>query len=489
FIPVCVPGTRRPAELATVRAQVAALLQGATDLPPVSLLPLATMQRRAWLDMRDRLSDTLRAELDLLRKTPVLLNTDLRSRDLPLAELRQAERGVGDHALTLFDTGTSMVFDQSHIFFDGAWGAALAEILTNEALAWANYLRTLLPQGPSAMPVIAPTFQFTAREQQRIAAAPRVTPEISAESDDVDLRGVQVVRRLLRQRNEELRLTVNDMLLLYRAIHAVTYQIDPALREELERGTRRRKKTTRAAYAAALEAVTATQAHSPAILIPVDASMRAPRERLHPLTLEVPLGELDLLALHQRALAALEASEAAGSSRGTRKAFGEAQGVYLATLGGFGVWMAKLKDLAAEGESTAVGTIKLLAHLPTAVQRVLDRVPRQVDMLNDLIKGREVFSNVGAVASSSTLRRFSTARDDNNQKTLAWGVITDADGTLHVALRDFRPHVALLIAEGQRDVARRVTYDYLAAYVHGLNQFVYEVQRIARVSHQPKRKR
>ncbi len=96
---------------------------------------------------------------------------------------------------------------------------------------------------------------------------------------------------------------------------------------------------------------------------------------------------------------------------------------------------------------------------------------------------------MGAVASGSTLQRFITAKDDNDQKTLAWGVITDADGTLHVALRDFRPHVALLIAEGQRDVAQRVTHDYLAAYVHGLNQFVYEVQRIARVSHQPKRKR
>jgi hypothetical protein len=77
--------------------------------------------------------------------------------------------------------------------------------------------------------------------------------------------------------------------------------------------------------------------------------------------------------------------------------------VYLATLGGFSAWLAKLKTMAAAGESTAVGSLKLLAHLPKAVQRALDRIPHQFDMLNDLIKGREVFSNVGAVAPTSTL--------------------------------------------------------------------------------------
>jgi hypothetical protein len=68
-------------------------------------------------------------------------------------------------------------------------------------------------------------------------------------------------------------------------------------------------------------------------------------------------------------------------------------------------------------------------------------------------------------------------------------VLTDAGGTLHLALRDFRPHVGLLIAEGQRDVAQRLTADYLTAYVRGLNQYVYEVQRITHVSPSSKRRR
>ncbi len=88
-------------------------------------------------------------DLDNLRFAPILISADTRSRSLPLSELRQAERGVGSHALTIFDTGETFVFDQSHIFFDGAWGTALSEIMTNEALSWARYLNLLPSPTPA----------------------------------------------------------------------------------------------------------------------------------------------------------------------------------------------------------------------------------------------------------------------------------------------------------------------------------------------------
>jgi hypothetical protein len=116
--------------------------------------------------------------------------------------------------------------------------------------------------------------------------------------------------------------------------------------------------------------------------------------------------------------------------------------------------------------------------MPTPIQRLLDDIPSRFDVLNDIIKGREVFSNVGAVAKSSTLTRFITAKDDNDKKTLAWGVLTDAGNVMHVTLRDFRPHVALLEAAGQRDLARRLAQDYLAAYVRGLNQYILDLRRM-----------
>jgi hypothetical protein len=144
--------------------------------------------------------------------------------------------------------------------------------------------------------------------------------------------------------------------------------------------------------------------------------------------------------------------------------------------------LSRAKEIANAGESGSVGTIKLLAHMPAPLQRMLDQVPGRFDVLNDIIKGREVFSNVGAVAPSSTLTRFITAKDDNEKKTLAWGVITDARGVMRVSLRDFRPHVAALAACGRNDLAARITQDYLSTYAHGLNDFIRDLQRITRAS-------
>ena len=109
---------------------------------------------------------------------------------------------------------------------------------------------------------------------------------------------------------------------------------------------------------------------------------------------------------------------------------------------------------------------------------MLNAIPSSFDILNDLIKGREVFSNLGVVPKGSSVTRFITAKDDNAQKTLAWGVSTDNNGCLHLSLRDFRPHVRLFIACGHKEVATRITQDYLNSYAEGLNQFVRDLQRI-----------
>jgi len=129
LIPACLPGSDRPADLQTVRDKVAAAF-AETGPGEQACLPhtLAQIKRSAWPDLRHKMAPGLVQELDRLRQAPVWFNSDQRPRRLPLAELRQAARGRGDHALTLFDTGETLVFDQSHIFFDGTWGAALAEI-------------------------------------------------------------------------------------------------------------------------------------------------------------------------------------------------------------------------------------------------------------------------------------------------------------------------------------------------------------------------
>jgi hypothetical protein len=481
LIPVCSPGMDQPAEVETVRTQVTALMKYPSDTPPAHLSDLARVKRSALSKLRDKMSQTVLKELDMLRLAPILLNCDQRPISLPLSALRQAERGIGDHALTIFDTGETFVFDQSHIFFDGAWGASFAEIMTNEALSWAVYLNTLPPAQASQTWPYALSFQFQARELDSIRHAPMVTTEASAETDAVNLKAILALRKRFKQRNDLLQLTVNDLLVLYRAIHAATYEPDPGLIAALQDLTH--DNMSQQAAQAALKAIEVSTQVNPVIVIPVDASQRAPRDRLYPMTFEVPLNDLDLLSLHQRVTEALDAYKNASGDRTALYArFDQLQRVYLSTLAGFGAVMSKAKEIALTGESASVGTIKLLAHMPTPLQRLLDQIPGRFDVLNDVIKGREVLSNVGAVAQASTLSRFITAKDDNDKKTLAWGVITDAEGVMRMSLRDFRLHVGMLEAVGHKELATRIVQDYLDTYAHGLNNFVRDLQRITLAS-------
>jgi hypothetical protein len=180
---------------------------------------------------------------------------------------------------------------------------------------------------------------------------------------------------------------------------------------------------------------------------------------------------------HHQALSALNAVRE-DKGRGAWRDFEEAQLTYLRMVGGFGELLSRYKQIALRGESTSTASIKFLAHLPGPIRKLLDNIPNRVDILNEVIKGEEVFSNIGRVAIGSTLRRFMTAKDDNQQKTLSWGVQTDDRGVAHVTLRDFRPHVTVLIEARLEALAQLVAQDYLDAYVDGLNRYVVELAEI-----------
>lgn len=476
LIPVCNPGSDNPTQLQTVRAMVAAALDQTDQTGPTP--PLARIKRSAWPDLRQKLDRDFVTELDRLRLAPILLNCDQRPRTLPLAEIRQGERGRGDHALTLFDTGQTMVFDQSHIFFDGAWGAALAEIMTQEAVYWARQLsEAVTPETAAERRPQKLAFHVHAADLTLLRQAPQVAVELAAETEVINLKAMVKLRRLFKQRSDLLQLTINDLLILYRAIHALTYQPAPQLVGALEELAARPE--SRQAALAALETLRPVEPVNPTILIPIDASQRTPQDRLYPLTFEAPLTQLDFIGLRGRVMAAWKAyQQTAGDRSAAYAEFDRLQREYLATLAGFGRILGQIKAVARAGESFSLGALKLLAHFPAPVQRLLEKIPDNFDLLNDLIKGREAFSNVGAVAPGSTLTRFLSAKDDNDKKTLVWGVLTDAQGVLHLTLRDFRPHGALLLACGQQALAQRLTQHYLNTYAEGLNEFVRELRQI-----------
>jgi hypothetical protein len=53
---------------------------------------------------------------------------------------------------------------------------------------------------------------------------------------------------------------------------------------------------------------------------------------------------------------------------------------------------------------------------------------------------------------------------------------------MRITLRDFRPHVALLVAAGHKDLATGLAQDYLDAYARGLNRFITDLRRITETS-------
>jgi hypothetical protein len=486
LLPVC-DEAGNPLDVLTARAQIAALL-ASPFVTPSQISSLARIRRSALAGLRSKLDPMLVNELDNLKFAPILINTDVRSRPLPLSELRMAERGVGSHALTIFDTGETFVFDQSHIFFDGAWGTALSEIMTNEALSWARYLDMLDRPKPAANRIhTSLTLQLSPTDLDLVQQAPKVTPEAGVENDRVDIKTCLALRKDFKKRSDEIDLTVNDLLVLYRAIHAATYVPSKKLSDEIQRLSE-----TKPDVAASLKQIVEEGSRTnPSILVPMDASLKNPRERVSPLCIEAPLADLNLLRLHSESLKLLDAYENARS--GDRAVlfdtFNATQRKYLATLRGLGTYFSRAKEMASQGESAAAGAIKLLAHLPLPIQRLLDKIPERFESLNNLIKGREVISNVGAVVPSSTLTRFMTAKDDNNQKQLAWGVITDAQPTLRIHLRDFRPHVQTLHNIGRRDLAMLIAQDYLDAYAEGFNRYIRDLARITTASRRSVTKR
>ncbi len=459
-----------------------AILQDKPDVPPASLdRLLCSSRRRDQQALRKLLPDQTLHELELLRMAPVILNWDSTPSDRSLAEIRSGRRGIGDQALTIFRGSKSTVFDLSHIFFDGAWGMAVAEMLTSQAIRTARQL-SRLPK----LEVVPRVKCLTLESSREVAAQAKksaLPAEVSVENTLVRLAPILDVRRHLQMRNNKLTLTVNDILILYRSLFAPIYQPSGDLMRTLREFATSESTKSSLAAEMALNALDNIRQENPALLIPIDASGVSPRERVYPTTFRNPFH--NLLQQHRHALAALDEFNTANMFVRplAHRRFEEARRDYLGSLYAFSEVLQRYKDASLRGESVSTATIKLLAGLPASVQRLLDSLPGHFDVVNDVVKGQEVFSNVGQVAATSSLTRFNTAKDDNEKKVLAWGIMTDASGVMHLSLRDARPHVAALTSIHQQALAQQITQEFLDTYALSLNDFVAELARITRARH------
>lgn len=473
-------GRLRALPAGQIKGRLAAILEG-TPLPgrrspepakqdaiPLDLL-LAASPRAQQGELRAVLAKATQDEIARLRQAPVILNWDLHAADVPLPYVRRGQRGINDHALTVLRTGRSFVFDQSHIFFDGLWGMVVAEVLTNEALYRYHQLTDVSPRLPTGAP--RPLQLLASPKMVQLAHQARRPGEAAAEDDGIHVKRLARLRRWLSQRG--VRLTVNDLLLLYRFLYASEYQPAPQTRRTLKtlhgRATQPEEK---AALQAVDECLAQMQTLNPTLLIPMDASNVAPRERVFPTTFRNPLTDLSTqIATANQVHRAYHKKP----GRATWAAFDQARREMLAHLEAFGEVLNALKAVTMRGESWNTATIRMLAHLPASMQNLLDQIPQRIGVLNEIIKGTEVFSNVGRVARGSSLSRFSSARDDGQTKWFVWGVLTDDSEVMRITLRDFRPFVPLLLQledPAWHQLADSLARDYLQGYVVGFNRFV-----------------
>lgn len=460
----------RPLPSAQVKSLVGAILQQAQATPAVCRTDIQLVQtpRLRYAQFTRLLPPETQESLAQLDTAPIMINWTQRDRNQTLRRIRQTHRGLGNHALTIFRTDSSFIFDQSHIFFDAIWGMVISQIITDGAVDLYQQIRDLLPQAAIPAP---PKLDLSVSQRFLRAVGPHQTPfEVTAETETMDLQLINAARKGLDGMN--VRMTVNDLLTFYRTLHDQRYT--PSV--DLQRQLMALRLKGQDALVEKLDAHwRARRQESVSLLLPMDASFIDPKLRLFPATFRNFLPafadqfEASLRALDEHTYR---------PSPGRRHTFLAARKQILENLLMLVEYFKMLKRITREGESLSTAAIRYLAHLPPGMQGTLDLIPQHVGALNEILKGEEVFSNVGRVDPSSSLVRFMSARDDGRSKVMVWGIMCDSRGNLKATLRDFRPHVPQLLALGEQDLAQLIVQDYLEAYARGLNQFADDLFRL-----------
>jgi len=431
---------------------------------------LAETPRYAQQRLRRHLPTETQREIHDLANAPVIINWDAGASEDWLAKLRRAQRGIGDHALTIRRTDKTFIFDQSHVFFDGTWSLAMAEVFTNAAVQWCRRIITITP-GESHR--VEPLRLQATDNFRKEAEALRQIPEITAETTIWDfITQVSKLRGILSQRGAQL--TINDLLIITRIFHAGHYNPTPSVQREINALTESSKtRSERRAVAAIQRSLERGRVTNPALLIPVDASVTDPQDRIFPITFRNLVLADNLVWVWDNTWDAYQAYrriEPPDTPEGIQalKNFALKRALLIGNLIRFSHLLAANKLVATQGESLNIAILNLLVGLPPALQHFLNHIPEQFSVLNEIIKGDEVYSNVGRVANGSSLTRFMSAKDDGNTKDLVWGIMSDDQNRLIITMRDFRPHVKPLIEAGRTDLAQRMAQDYLTTYTADL---------------------
>ncbi|MCP5079402.1 MAG: hypothetical protein GY951_15270, partial [Psychromonas sp.] len=127
--------------------------------------------------------------------------------------------------------------------------------------------------------------------------------EVSVENSNINLPDLSKLCKSLPKRYPDLKLTVNDVLILYRCHFGHEYQSSTKLEDALFELRTQTSLETQAVADLIDDTIANIQAKNPSIVIPMEAKSTQPRERLYPTTFRNPFTEL--WSTYQTALATL----------------------------------------------------------------------------------------------------------------------------------------------------------------------------------------
>jgi hypothetical protein len=343
-------------------------------------------------------------------------------------------------------------------------------VFTSAAVQWCRRIITITPSESTAVQPLRLQASDTFR---KAAETLRQTPEVTAETTIFEFISlVSQLRTMLSSRGAQL--TINDLLIITRIFHAAHYTPTPSVQREIDAFAEGAKSPAeKRAVQAIKRSLERGRITNPALLIPVDASVTDPQERIFPITFRNLVLADNLVWVWDNTWDAYQAYrriEPPDTPEGIQalKNFALKRALLIGNLIAFSHVLAANKNVALRGDSLNIAILKMLVGLPPFVQHILNYIPEQFSVLNEVIKGDEVYSNVGRVAQKSSLTRFMSAKDDGNTKALVWGIMSDDQNRLIITMRDFRPHVKPLVAADRTDLAQRMAQDYLTTYTAAL---------------------
>lgn len=450
---------------------------GLPDEGPLSLNPsLPRILRRYQHGVRKRYSPEALTELEVLASAPVVINWNIHDASRNLSLIRQTQRGGNDQPLTLIRTERGVVCDFSHILFDGLWASSVAHYVTHFTTSITNseledtvaaakeppFLDVPADRqeesSPSAVIAARPDRARTVQlerdvdnKEREATHTDKLVHEVSAELGGIELKSLTASLQLMNLHG--VTITLNDLLLLARMLHAKTYK--PSMDVEQALASLTEPKEAQSAARLWRKRMEVERQCPPALLIPIDATERDPKERLYMTSIrpnDLPKGLLEQLAqlLHPRSATT---NSFPTIMRGVNERLAET-----------GLIFRKKFNLARQGRSFSTKASRLFVASPYPMRDAGDWVTEQVKGLRTRVKGDELFSNLGQMPPWSTATRFMSARSSGKAQQRVWGIMTDNRQQLMITLRDFHPFTVMLIRNGQGHLAASILQDYLNAF-------------------------